>query len=174
MIIANKRQITLFLKKLLTIQLFNKEQVSLIKLQNVYYYSYMHFTLISEEMLYVEDRCSINKIDNKWIIYNNFDVQIDEITTTNKLYTIILHFSTQHRINMISLQKLHEKLDHLNFPYLWRLLKENPKLVNDKVIDNDKKTCSKCLKANISHTTIFKHRKSKLLKNFDDQLHINI
>ena len=63
----------------------------------------MHFTLISEEMLCTEDHCSINKIDNKCIIYNNFDVQIDEITTTNKLYAIISHFSTQHRTNMILL-----------------------------------------------------------------------
>ena len=75
---------------------------------------------------------------------------------------------------MISLQKLHKKLDHLNFSYLWWLLKENPKLVNDKVIDNDKKTCSKCLEANIQCTIILKYKESELLKNFDDHLHMNI
>ena len=83
------------------IKLSNKEHVSSIKLSNVYYYSYMHFTLISEETLCTKDCCSINKIDNKCIIYNNFDVQIDEIIATNKLYTIISHFSTQHHANLI-------------------------------------------------------------------------
>ena len=156
------------------IKLSNKEHVSPIKLLNVYYYPHMHFTLISKETLCAKDCCSINKINNKCIIYNNFDMQIDEITATNKLYTIISHFSTQHCINMISLQKLHKKLDHLNFPYLRWLLKKNPKLVNNKVIDNDEKTCSKCLKANISCTTILKYRESELSKNFDDHLHIDI
>ena len=118
MIVANKRQIILQLKNSMMIQLFNKEQVSFIKLSNIYYYPHMHFTLISEETLCIEDHCSINKINNKCIIYNNFDMQINEIMTINKLYAIISHFSTQYRTNMISLQKLHKKLDHLNFPYL--------------------------------------------------------
>ena len=156
------------------IKLSNKEHVSSITLSNVYYYPHIHFTLISEETLCIEDRCSINKIDNKCIIYNNIDMQIDEIIATNKLYVIISHFPTQHRANMISLQKLHEKLDHLNFPYLRWLLKENPKLVNDKVIDNDEKICSKCLEANISCTTIFKYKESELSKNFNNHLHIDI
>ena len=84
------------------IKLPNKEHVSSITLSNVYYYSYMHLTLISEEMLYTKNRCSINKVDNKCIIYNNIDMQIDEITTTNKLYVIISHYLSYH-INMIIL-----------------------------------------------------------------------
>ena len=147
-IVANKRQMTILYKGKMDIKLDNSNRpVSTIQLQNVYYYPHMHFTLISEASLYKEDGYRINKKKNKCIIYKN-GVMCKTIIVNNKLYQIITHYWCPC-VNLLTIKQLHEKLGHLNFQYLQQILKDTPKLITEKIIDNNKQLCTKCFEANI-------------------------
>ena len=75
-IVINKRQITILYKSKINIKLNNLNRlVSIIQLQNVYYYSYTHFTLISKASLYKKDEYRINKKKNKWKPKENYNSQ---------------------------------------------------------------------------------------------------
>ena len=132
----------------------------------------MHFTLISEASLCKEDRYRINKKKNKCIIYKN-GVTCRTIIVNNKLYQIVTHHQCPC-INLLMIKQLHEKLGHLNYQYLQQILKDTPEIITEKIIDNNKQSCTKCLEANILRKIIPKTQQTKLANNFSKHLHIDI